>query len=48
MERTAAAGGTLRAGPRRGGGFRLIATIPIPEAELPHSDAEIPTLEADE
>jgi two-component system, NarL family, sensor histidine kinase DesK len=32
MERTAAEGGTLRAGPRRGGGFRLVATIPIPQA----------------
>lgn len=32
-ERTAAAGGTLEAGPRRKGGFRLAATLPVMPAE---------------
>jgi two-component system, NarL family, sensor histidine kinase DesK len=46
MERTAAEGGTLRAGPRRGGGFRLIATIPIPRGEVPSPDAAVPNRDA--
>jgi two-component system, NarL family, sensor histidine kinase DesK len=46
MERTAAEGGTLRAGPRRGGGFRLIATIPITETDIPRSGAAVPKQDA--
>jgi signal transduction histidine kinase len=38
-ERAAAAGGSLSAGPRRGGGWRVSATIPFHPTESPASDA---------
>lgn len=34
-ERTAALGGTLRAGPRAGGGWSVIATLPVPAKRTP-------------
>jgi two-component system sensor histidine kinase DesK len=39
-ERMSEAGGTLDAGPMPGGGFRLIARVPIPEARSPERTPE--------
>jgi hypothetical protein len=41
-ERAAAAGGTLRAGPGAGGGYRVVATLPVsPSDDLSRELADV-------